>query len=277
MAERVISTGGLKSSERVTGTQSLEKAIDILEYIAAAPRPGVTLAECTGILGFSKATTQRMLLTLTRRNMLHFDEELGVYSLGMLTAKLGAEYLSRLDMRRAALPALRDLVAESGETAHLGVLSGNDVVYIELVDSPHPIRIFSKVGDSVPAYATAVGKAILANMPGDVRQTHLPDSLIARTPQTLHTFEDLYRDLALTRERGYAIDNSENREGIRGFAAPIFDLTGAVCAGLSLAGPKSRITTSDDDARFGALVSRAARRVSQILGAPDFVGSVTNP
>lgn len=269
MAERVISTGGLTSSERVTGTQSLEKAVDILEYIASAPRPGVTLAECTGILGYSKATTQRMLLTLARRDLLHFDEELGVYSLGMLTAKLGSEYLSRLDTRKAALPVLRDIVRETGETAHLGVLSGKDVVYIELVDSPQPIRIFSKVGDSVPAYATAIGKSILAQLPGDVRQRHIPDTLAGRTPNTLTTFEALYLDLAQTRERGYAIDNGENREGIRGFAAPIFDFAGNVCAGLSLAGPTARVVAEEDERRFGDVVTRAARRVSQVLGAPE--------
>ncbi|UOQ59178.1 IclR family transcriptional regulator [Leucobacter rhizosphaerae] len=269
MAGRVISTGGLTSGERVTGTQSLEKAVDILEYIAAAPRPGVTLAECTGILGFSKATTQRMLLTLARRNLLHFDEELGVYSLGMLTAKLGSEYLSRLDTRKAALPVLRDLVTESGETAHLGVLSGTDVVYIELVDSPQPIRIFSKVGDSIPAYATAIGKAILAQLPSDVRQEHLPEVLSGRTSRTITTFEALHLDLAQTRERGYAIDNGENRDGIRGFAAPIYDFTGSVCAALSLAGPTARIDSEETEQRFGAMVGRAARRVSQVLGAPE--------
>lgn len=272
MAGRVISTGGLKSSERVTGTQSLEKAVDILEYIAAASRPGVTLAECTGILGFSKATTQRMLLTLTRRNLLHFDETLGVYSLGMLTAKLGAEYLSRLDYRKAALPALRDLVEESGETAHLGVLSGTEVVYIELVDSPQPIRLFSKVGDSLPAYATAIGKAILAQLPADVRQTHLPTTLAGRTARTISSLESLYLDLAQTRERGYAIDDGENREGIRGFAAPIFDFTGNVCAALSLGGPTSRITSAEDEKQFGELVVRAGHRVSQVLGAPEVAG-----
>lgn len=272
MNERVISTGGLKSSERVTGTQSLEKAIDILEHIAAAPGPGVTLAECTGILGFSKATTQRMLLALTRRDLLHFNEELGVYSLGMLTAKLGAEYLSRLDYRKAALPTLRDMVSESGETAHLGILTGSNVVYIELVDSPHPIRIFSKVGDSVPAHATAIGKAILAQMPGDIRERHLPEMLVSRTPQTITTFEQLHLDLANTRERGYAIDNEENREGIRGFAAPIYDFSGNVCAALSIAGPAARIDSPELETQLGDMVIRAARRVSQILGAPDRAG-----
>ncbi|RZT66881.1 IclR family transcriptional regulator [Leucobacter luti] len=269
MSERVISTGGLTSSERVTGTQSLEKAVDILEYIAGAPGPGVTLAECTGILGFSKATTQRMLLTLARRNLLHFDEELGVYSLGMLTAKLGAEYLNRLDYRKAALPVLRDLVAQSGETAHLGVLTGQNVVYIELVDSPQPIRIFSKVGDSRPAYATAIGKAILAELPGDVRRAHLPESLAGSTARTITSIEQLYLDLAQTRERGFAIDDGENRDGIRGFAAPIFDFTGSVCAALSIAGPTSRLDSEDAIQEFGGMVTRAARRVSSVLGAPE--------
>lgn len=269
MTDRVISSGGLTSAERVTGTQSLEKAMDILEYIAAAPRPGVTLAECTGILGYSKATTQRMLLTLTRRDMLHFDEELGVYSLGMLTAKLGAEYLSRLDYRRAALPVLRELVAESGETAHLGVLTGKDVVYIELVDSPNPIRIFSKVGDTRPAYMTAIGKAILAQLPSDQRRERLPETLVGSTAHTITSFDQLYRDLAEARERGYAIDRGENRDGIRGVAAPIFNFSGTVCAALSIAGPSNRLDTDERLHELGERVIRAGRRVSAVLGAPE--------
>lgn len=269
MEERVISAGGLKSSEKVAGTQSLEKAIDVLEYIAAAPGPGVTLAECTAVLGYSKATTQRMMLTLARRNLLHFDEALQVYSLGVLAARLGAEYLSRLDYRKAALPALRDMVDESQETAHLGVLSGNDVVYIELVDSPQPIRLFSKVGDSIPAYATAIGKAILAHMPEDMRQGHLPDVLVGRTARTITTIEALGEDLQETLARGYAIDDGENREGIRGFAAPVFDYSGTVCAAVSVAGPAARFTAEHSDRKLGKLVVAAAKKVSQQLGAPE--------
>lgn len=269
MEERVISAGGLKSSEKVAGTQSLEKAIDVLEYIAAAPGPGVTLAECTAVLGYSKATTQRMMLTLARRNLLHFDEALQVYSLGVLVARLGAEYLSRLDYRKAALPALRDMVSESQETAHLGVLSGVDVVYIELVDSPQPIRLFSKVGDSIPAYATAIGKAILAHMPEDTRRSHLPEVLVGRTARTITTNDALAEDLQATLARGYAIDDGENREGIRGFAAPVFDYSGTVCAAVSVAGPAARFTAEHSDRKLGKLVVAAAKKVSQELGAPE--------
>lgn len=273
MNERVISAGGLKSTERVTGTHSLDKAIDVLEYIAAAPRPGVTLAECTTVLGYSKATTQRMLLTLARRNLLSFDEALGVYSLGVLNARLGSEYLSRLDYRKAALPALREMVQASQETAHLGVLSGSDVVYIELVDSPQPIRLFSKVGDSVPAHATAIGKAILAHMPAPVRQSHLPKALVGRTARTHTSFEALEEDLRETLARGYAIDDGENREGIRGFAAPVFDYSGVVCAAVSVAGPTARVAAEHSDRNLGKLVIAAARKVSQELGAPEVLVS----
>lgn len=268
MTERVISAGGLKSGERVTGTQSLEKAIDVLEYIAAAPSPGATLAECANVLGFSKATAQRMLLTLARRDLLHFDEELRVYGLGVQTARLGAEYLSRIDYRRVALPALRALVRESGETAHLGILSGADVVYIELVDSPQPVRVFSKVGELAPAHATAIGKAIISHLPMDALRKLLPEYFVGRTPRTITSRDVLEADLELSRIRGYAIDDGENREGIRGFAAPIFDHTGAVCAGISIAGPVSRVPL-EAERTLGPLIVAASREVSRALGAPE--------
>ena len=268
MTERVISAGGLTSGERVTGTQSLEKAIDVLEHIAAAPSPGVTLAECASVLGFSKATTQRMLLTLTRRNLLHFDEDLRVYALGVQTARLGAEYLSRIDYRKIALPSLRALVREAGETAHLGILSGTDVVYIELVDSPQPVRFFSKVGDLAPAHATAIGKAILSRLPQDALRQLMPEYFVGRTPHTITSRDALETDLERSRVRGYAIDDGENREGIRGFAAPIFDHTGTVCAGISIAGPTSRVPL-EAERTLGPLIIAAGREVSRALGAPE--------
>lgn len=268
MTKRVISAGGLTSSERVTGTQSLEKAIDVLEHIAAAPSPGVTLAECANVLGFSKATTQRMLLTLTRRNLLHFDEDLRVYGLGAQTARLGAEYISRLDYRKVALPVLRALSKETGETAHLGILSDTDVVYIELVDSPQPVRFFSKVGDLAPAHATAIGKAILSRISEEALRRLLPEYFVGRTPHTITSRDVLESDLERSRIRGYAIDDQENREGIRGFASPIFDHTGAVCAGISIAGPTSRVPLEAEQT-LGPLIVAASREVSRALGAPE--------
>lgn len=250
----------------LAGTQSLDRALQLILAIAESPRPGLSLAAASAALGYSKATAQRLLRTLVSRDFLQYDEVLGVYSLGVANARLGSEYLHRLDMREVALRPMRSLVAETRETAHLGIVSGTDVVYIELVDSPQPVRMFSRVGDAVPAFATAIGKAILAWSGDEAVPARLPDELIARTPNTLVTLDALLKDLALTRERGYAIDDMENREGIRGYAAPIFDLSDTVVAAVSIAGPATRVSAATD-AEFGARIVDTARTISAALGA----------
>ncbi len=252
-------------AEPIAGTQSLDRALTVLLQIAESPPPGLTLAACSSILGYSKPTTQRILRTLVARSFLAYDDELGVYTLGVANAQLGSEYLHRLDLRRVALGQMRDLVEETGETAHLGIVTGTDVVYIELVDSPHPVRIFSRVGASVPAYATAIGKAILAFTDVGVLDEHVPPTLTPRTAHTIATRPALDEDLALTRQRGYAIDDEENRQGIRGYAAPIFDHTETVVSAVSIGGPADRV--AGDDADLGARVVATGQRISRLLGS----------
>ena len=256
------------SAAPIAGTQSLDRALELLSAIAASPQPGLTLAACSQLLQYSKATTHRMLRTLVARDFLSYDDDSGVYGLGVANLRLGSEYLRRIDLRRVALPAMRDLVADTRETAHLATMSGSDVIYIEVVDSPEPVRIFSRVGDSVPAYATGVGKAILAWTTAERLDARLPAEFVPRTENTLVVREALIEDLAATRERGYSIDNMENREGIRGYAAPIFDHTNTVIAALSIAGPVARVTSSSD-AELGPMVAAVARQVSTLLGASE--------
>ena len=249
-----------------TGTQSVDRALQVLLQIAESPPPGLTLAACSSILGYSKPTTLRILRTLEARHFLRFDDELGVYTLGVANVQLGSEYLNRLDLRRAALPSMRSLVEQTQETAHLGVLSGTDVVYIELVDSPQPVRVFSRVGAAVPAYATAIGKAILAWTPEEMRAVSIPQSLEPRTTHTLRTAADLADDLAATRERGFAIDDQENREGIRGFAAPVFDFQGRAIAAVSIAGPATRVSPESAE-ELGSHIITTAAEISASMGA----------
>jgi len=255
-------------SQPLTGTQSLDRALVMLLTIARSPSPGLSLAAASKTLGYSKATAQRLLRTLVSRDFLQYDEGLEVYSLGVANVRLGSEYLHRLDMRAVALPTMRALVSETRETAHLGIISGTDVVYIELVDSPQPVRMFSRVGDAVPSYATATGKAILAWLGDDQLTSHLPATFEARTPNTMLSEEDLMANLRLTRERGFSIDNSENREGLRGYSAPIFDFSGAVVAAVSIGGPANRVTAALDGL-LGERIALAARTISTALGAPS--------
>lgn len=255
-----------ESGEAIVGTQSLDRGLALLLFVASSPPPGLTLAACTSELGLSKATTLRMLQTLVRRGFLDLDSETGLYTLGPTTIHLGAEYLRRIDVRSRALPHMRGLVAATRETAHLGVLRGTNVVYVELVENDVPVRIFSQIGDAVPAYATATGKAILAWLPHQQVLKHLPKALGARTPNTITSIERLLDDLRATRERGYAIDETENRENVRGFAAPIFDHNNEVIAAVAVAAPSDRITPELESTMVQEVL-RAARMIGLEMGA----------
>lgn len=256
------------STDAIVGTQSLDRGLSVLMLVSNSAQPGLSLAACTTALGLSKATTLRMLQTLVRRGFLDQDGETGLYNLGPTTIHLGAEYLRRIDVRDRALPHMRALVSATGETAHLGVLRGSNVVYVELVQSEVPVRIFSEIGDAIPAYATAAGKAILSWIPHNQVRKHLPKVLEARTPHTITSIDRLFDDIRETRERGYAIDRTENRENVRGFAAPILDHNGDVVAAIAVAAPSERIT-DELEGRMIREVRRAARLVSLEMGMPD--------
>jgi DNA-binding IclR family transcriptional regulator len=247
------------------GTKSLDRALTVLLEIADRGERGMTLSECAAVLGYSKATTHRILQTLTRREFLRLDEERGTFTLGVTNLRLGKEFLESIDLRRVALPTLRSLADTSGETVHLGRVSGTDVVYIEKVESSHAVRMYSRVGDTMPAYSTGVGKAILAYLDDAELKRHLPRELERRATNTITDLAALREDLARTRDRGYSLDDIENEEGIRCAGAPVFDHTGHVQAAISVAGPATRMTLKRL-AELGPQVRAQADRVSERLG-----------
>jgi DNA-binding IclR family transcriptional regulator len=250
---------------RIVGSQTLDRALTVLLEVARNGERGLTLAECSQILGYTKPTTHRILRTLAQREFLRVDEEAGRYTLGISNLRLGMQFLERLDIRREALPVLRPLAAEVGETVHLGTLSGTSVVYIEKVESPRAVRMFSRVGDTMPAYSTGIGKAILAWLPDDELERHLPERLARRTPNTIVQRAELRRELARIRRRGYSIDDIENEEGIRCVGAPVFDHRGRVAGGISIAGPAQRMTL-ERLGEVGPLVREHADAISAAVG-----------
>jgi IclR family acetate operon transcriptional repressor len=252
-------------AEAVAGSQTLDRALRALLRIGESGPRGLTLAECSATLGYSKPTVHRILRTLEARGFLSADRERGRYALGVANLRLGMAFLEQLDLREKALPVLRGLGEETGETVHLGVLDGSDVVYIEKVESRHAVRMFSQIGRTMPAYSTGVGKAILAFLPRDELDRALPERLQASTAATITSRPELLAHLAAVRGRGYSTDDVENEDGIRCAGAPVFDHTGAVCAGVSVAGPASRIGP-DRFPELGALVQAAALAISRRIG-----------
>lgn len=255
----------LRNGEVAAGSQTLDRALTILVEVGEAGPRGLTLAECALSLGYSKPTVHRILRTLLARGFLRHDEERGTYTLGVANLRLGMTFLEQLDLRAEALPILREVGTQSGETVHLGVLDGSDVVYIEKVESSHAVRMFSQIGHTMPSHSTGIGKAILAFLPEEELAALLPRRLEVRTPATITDRKQLLGHLAKTRERGYSIDEIENEEGIRCVGAPVFEHTGTVCAGISIAGPVTRLTQERTE-ELGALVLEAAMEISRRLG-----------
>jgi DNA-binding IclR family transcriptional regulator len=253
------------TSSSVAGSQTLDRALGTLLRIGESGSRGLTLAECSAALGYSKPTVHRILRTLAGRGFVSVDGERGRYTLGVANLRLGMAFLEQLDLRQEALPILRDLGERTGETIHLGVLDGSDVVYIEKVESRHAVRMFSQIGRTMPAHSTGIGKAILAYLPDDELEEALPERLEARTPATLTDRRRLLDHLAATRRRGYSTDEIENEEGIRCVGAAVFDHTGAVRAGISVAGPESRVTP-ERMPELGQLVRTAAFEISRRIG-----------
>jgi len=251
--------------QRNAGSQTVERALEILVAIGASGLDGMTLAECSTRLSYSKATTHRILRALEVHGFVEADDDTGAYKLGMTNLRLGMDYLEHLELRRAALRTLRTLAEEAQETVHLGVLDEARVVYIEKVESQHAIRMFSRVGHTMPAYSTGVGKAILAFLPTDLVVHLLPASFEGFTATTITTRDALLVHLNETRALGYAIDDVENEEGIRCVGAPVFDHTGSVIAAISVAGPATRITLERLE-ELGRVTQQAALAVSERLG-----------
>jgi IclR family acetate operon transcriptional repressor len=149
------------------------------------------------------------------------------------------------------------------ETVNLGILDGYDVVYVEMVESHHTLRMQATLGSRDPAYSTALGKAMSAFMEEPAR--HLPARLTPRTVFTLHTRASVMQALEQARQLGYALDDQENEDGARCVGAPIFEYPGRVTAAISVSAPASRLGR-EQVSEVAVAVREAASAISRQLG-----------
>ncbi len=244
--------------------RAVERALQILEcFDDEHPTRGVTdIAEVTGL---HKATAFRLITTLVNHGYLERVPERQEYRLGMQLAALGFQTIRRLDLRREALPYMADLAKQCDEACDLSVFDRGEVLYIEVVLSRHVYAPASAVGLHLPAHATASGKLFLAHLAPDELDTLLSRPLAAYTPRTITTPAALRADLALTRERGYGLDEEEYEVGVRAVSAPIRNGSGDLVAVLGMPGPVGRITRERVPDIAGLLVDNA-QVISRRLG-----------
>ncbi|WUH99534.1 IclR family transcriptional regulator [Spirillospora sp. NBC_00431] len=248
-------------------SSSLRRALAVLDHVRDhADARGVSLTRIADDLGISKSTVLRLAAPLLDGDLLTRDRESGWFRLGHGALRLGQAYLSSLDMRSVAADPLRRLQHVVGETCHLVVYDAPDVVYIDKVENEHNVRMASRVGMRMPAYRTAVGKAILAWLGEDDFQDVVDAGLAPRTERTITDPARLAAELERVRLSGYAVDDRENEPEVRCVAAPIFDHTDRAVGALSVSGLTSRMTPARVR-EVGPMVERAGLDISRVLGS----------
>lgn len=242
----------------------LTKLLTIFDLLDKSPG-GLQLRSIAELSKLNKSTAWRFLSHLDREGYLVRDQG-GAYLLGPRLVHLGSGSTYQATICRLSRPILEQLWRESGETVNLGALDGREMLYLDVLESPHSFRLVSKVGMRRPLYCTGIGKVVLAWQPPAVR-----DELVAGirfeklTARTITRPADLIADLGRARSRGYTMDNEEAELGARCIAAPVLDCAGCVAAGISVSGPITRMTRART-AEIGVAVRRAALRISTSLG-----------
>lgn len=268
-------------------TQAVQNALDVLgAFTPEAPSWGVN--ELARHLGLHKSTVSRLLATLEERRMVKQDPQTERYRLGIGLIELAGVLLDDLDLRRVAAPYLRELSAQTRETINLAIWDGPDVVLVEHLPSPEPVKYLGWVGHREPLHATSPGKAMLAFADEATVGQVLANGLSRYTASTLIDEAALRRELAGIRARGYAVNAGEFREALNGVAAPIWRFPRELAGAVAVAGPAFRLDAERLD-RFGLLVRRVAAEISRQLGtsprdlplttqaaAPDVAGSAAS-
>jgi DNA-binding IclR family transcriptional regulator len=215
------------------------KALQVLTMLAE--RGKLTLKEVYLELGISKAQAFRYLQTLCALSFAEYDEETGLYHLGIRSWELGQSSTRYAKLLELAQPFMQDLRDRFNETVNLGTLSGSKIIYLGMVESSHSLRMHATIGSSDPIYTTSLGKAMLAFYPEDTWPAHVPEKLAPRTHRTITTREALWKELRTIKERGYSLDEGENEMGACCVGAPLFDRHGTAVAAVSLSAPSSRL------------------------------------
>jgi DNA-binding IclR family transcriptional regulator len=245
--------------------QSLDRGLSILDYLADHPQGEASLSELTGFLELDKSAVFRMLKTLEQRRFVAFDGAANIYRLGAGVYRLAAATEQHTPLFEISAPHLKRINLATNEDTHLAIRSENSVVFLARQGSREIIGVNTHIGRREPLYCTAIGRALLANLP-ELELHHVLDTtkLVQLTPKTLVKKSALLKELARVREQGHAIDDEERKEGVYCIASPVFNRRREVIASIGISGLKERMKPRIP--QFVALIQGCAQDMSASLG-----------
>lgn len=223
-----------------TYVQSLARGLAVIRAFGAE-RPRLSLSEVARLTGLTRATARRFLLTLESEGYVRSDGR--EFTLTPRVLELGYSYLSAQSLPEVAQPHLEALSREVGESASASVLDGRDIVYVARVPTRRIMSVGITIGTRFPAFATAMGRVLLASVPDAVLDTYFEGYELERfTPRTVVDERELRAEIARVRQQGWSVVDGELENGLRALAAPV-RRGGLVVAAINVA-----MTSGDDDA-----------------------------
>lgn len=224
--------------------RSVNRALDLIEVLSeSGAKLGPT--KLAGLTGMDKSTAYRLLTTLKSRGYVDRDNATGTYSLGPTPVTLVSRYIGSLELQTEARPFLSELSTDLGLTTHLGLLDGNEVIYVEKLDYVPTPQLYSQIGNRVPAYCSSLGKCLLSCLSGEELDEIMSSCNFKRyTGKTIPNIRALREHLRKVRTQGWAIDDEEWQPGHICIGAPVYDYRGEIIAAVSASGNKSMIPDS---------------------------------
>jgi len=259
-----------EKEKKSNNVQAVDRTLAILEVLAKEGVP-MALSDISTKVNLNISTVHRLLNTLISRDFVQQDEQTSKYFLGLKMFAIGNTALYSLDIRSIAKPYLKNLVDKCNETANLSILDGNQVVYIDQVESSSMIKMFAKVGSRGPAHCTGAGKMLLSALSEkELDILYSGVKMQKFTPGTIASLTEMKKELLLIKKQEYSIDDEELEEGVQCLACPIKNHEGKLIAALSVSGPKTRIIHAREKHALLALVQSTAKAISLDLGYRSF-------
>lgn len=227
------------------------------------PEQGVT--EIAENLNIGKSTVHRLLLSLGSEGFVYKDPNSNRYSLGTSLLSLTTIVNSQLPIVNESIPILNVLTERTGETSHLGILEAKHVIYLQKIESEHPVKLSTHFGMRQPIHATSIGQIILAYQNEKTINKLIPENLEKFTDKTITTRDNLKMKLSVSRKQHFVISDGEYEKGFISVAAPVFDENDQVIAAVSIVGPVNRMKHNIKQKAFLEEVRRAAEKLSEIV------------
>lgn len=243
--------------------QSLARGLSVIT-VFGPEAPEMTLSDVSRATGLTRAAARRFLLTLVDLGYMRFDGKL--FRLAPRVLDLGYAYVSSLPLTGIAIPHLEILVTKTHESSSICVLDAAEIVYIARVPTSRIMTVAISVGTRFPAYATSMGKVLLAGLDDAALEDYLTTvKLVELTEHTVRTVDELRGQLLDVRRQGYALADQELEHGLRSIAAPVHDKQGGVVAAVNVSSHVSRVTKDKAKRQFLPPLLEAARAIEADL------------